>query len=540
MSESACAALETLVASLRVAMRQASPATAFFLTDTAAYTTSKLWDDLINSHILELSPLYYCGDNIQGRPCTPVAEAWDQFVYAAALLIFGAIILHVTERRLPQHAPVIFSMIGMLFGWALGRAFQQLFNEIETDRLAPLGCDTERIEDRPWSCHVAHDYRYMTYALLVTLMSAAFIALLQPLTPIFRHASTLLALVNKGAATVAMILWNDSQAAFVTRGVEGPHAAAVKAKLLFFFALALTFGGGGLAVLSARTRHRLQVQAASSAVSSAVTRTSIQLLMQLENTLGWQAGCAWTDFVVALSPTFGDVPTTWTVLASDAFQASGLTLGAIAFIIATTTAAAAAGGLESGRQAALQVASGREENREERERYFLTCALSFFVGWAWVIVARDAFYRVSRSARLFVASTGSHAWLARAFEIALALVCCPLTLWLVLAAKDASQRLLDVMSGARRLWRKVAIASQAVIVIQRAVRRKREQAEMRRILQRRSSSADGPLGTAWQRLLSPFLLLDTVHTPTRRTRTSIGGATAGRANDSDGGSIALL
>ena len=110
MSESACAALETLVASLRVAMRQASPATAFFLTDTAAYTTSKLWDDLINSHILELSPLYYCGDNIQGRPCTPVAEAWDQFVYAAALLIFGAIILHVTERRLPQHAPVIFSI----------------------------------------------------------------------------------------------------------------------------------------------------------------------------------------------------------------------------------------------------------------------------------------------------------------------------------------------------------------------------------------------------------------------------------------------
>ena len=291
-------------------------------------------------------------------------------------------------------------------------------------------------------------------------------------------------------------------------------------------------------MLSARTRHRLQVQAASSAVSSAVTRTSIQLLMQLENTLGWQAGCAWTDFVVALSPTFGDVPTTWTVLASDAFQASGLTLGAIAFIIATTTAAAAAGGW-SGRQAALQVASGREENREERERYFSHARSRSSSGGRGSSSRAMRSIRVSRSA-LFVASTGSHAWLARAFEIALALVCCPLTLWLVLAAKDASQRLLDVMSGARRLWRKVAIASQAVIVIQRAVRKKREQAEMRRILERRSSSADGPLGTAWQRLLSPFLLLDTVHTPTRRTRTSIGGATAGRANDSDGGSIALL
>ena len=30
------------------------------------------------------------------------------------------------------------------------------------------------------------------------------------------------------------------------------------------------------------------------------------------------------------------------------------------------------------------------ECRSARERYFFTCALSFFCGWSWVAVARDA------------------------------------------------------------------------------------------------------------------------------------------------------
>ena len=30
------------------------------------------------------------------------------------------------------------------------------------------------------------------------------------------------------------------------------------------------------------------------------------------------------------------------------------------------------------------------ECRAARERYFFTCALSFFCGWSWVAVARDA------------------------------------------------------------------------------------------------------------------------------------------------------
>ena len=37
-------------------------------------------------------------------------------------------------------------------------------------------------------------------------------------------------------------------------------------------------------------------------------RGQVQLLMQLEGTLGWQTGCAWTDWVILLSPNFTALP----------------------------------------------------------------------------------------------------------------------------------------------------------------------------------------------------------------------------------------
>ena len=355
--------------------RAASMGVAFFLSDTAAYTASKLWDDVLGSHIFGLAPLYYCGPSF--RPCTPIASFSAQLAYSVCLLVVGAAVQQTVGRKFPASAPTLFSMIGMLIGWAFGRAFQQLFLELKHTPLLSVPMNhTCSAASAPAECDIFFE---LGWAFLVSVGSVFFISVLQPLARenllrslltllgldpkqihhVARLLQIMLQLLAKGAATVAMILWNAATSAYVLRGVDNP---SIKPKILLLYSLAITFGGAAMAVASSKRRRRLledeNVEERSRAALTTSGKASggddgdggdgdggdgdgdgggrwrrneIQFLAQLEGTLGWQAGCAWTDYVVALSPSFEMLPR-MDVLAFDCLESLALTLIAVVWV----------------------------------------------------------------------------------------------------------------------------------------------------------------------------------------------------------------
>jgi len=174
----------------------------------------------------------------------------------------------------------------------------------------------------------------------------------------------------------------------------------------------------------------------------------LQLLTLLESTAGWVTGCAWTNAVTASFGTLQSPPTLeFSVTLSDAALAVGLTLLAVAWLVVTTVATSDGGGGGGGGGdggdgggGGARGAEGDDEKRRAVERYFVTNALAFFVGWAWVIFLRDL--------TTLVATLGGTpgAW-AYAREGASVVVFGPVLTLLLLRFKEASLRALDRGGG---------------------------------------------------------------------------------------------
>jgi len=96
----------------------------------------------------------------------------------------------------------------------------------------------------------------------------------------------------------------------------------------------------------------------------------------LQNTLGFVAGCAWTDVVTWFFPSIGADPTLAVTLTNFAVGVL-LMLGGVAWLVLT--------GNKSGLDAE------EAADRSAVERYFVTNSMCFFVGWTWNIVMRDVF-----------------------------------------------------------------------------------------------------------------------------------------------------
>ena len=96
-----------------------------------------------------------------------------------------------------------------------------------------------------------------------------------------------------------------------------------------------------------------------------------QVLVLLEAAMGWTTGSAWTDAVVAWSP-LSEQPT-WPVILKDIGVAAALTAVMLTWLT-----------FVGGEGTKITTAK-----REVVERYFLTNAGSFVVGWSWVVVLRD-------------------------------------------------------------------------------------------------------------------------------------------------------
>ena len=107
--------------------------------------------------------------------------------------------------------------------------------------------------------------------------------------------------------------------------------------------------------------------------------TATELSNLAQSTLGWVSGCAWTDVAIDLFP-----PTNWDpdpdargylVLVLNSAWALFLSVASVAYLTATS---------KKGQDAFY----ADQMDRGEVERSFLTGAMSFFVGWAWVVVIR--------------------------------------------------------------------------------------------------------------------------------------------------------
>ena len=126
----------------------------------------------------------------------------------------------------------------------------------------------------------------------------------------------------------------------------------------------------------------LQVEGQASAVASLRTMASLNRLNAciefsnlMQATLGWVAGCAWTDVAIDVFPSLAGTPTI-RVLMGNIGASMLMTAISIAYLVITGNAGAAVD---------LQ-------NRAQVEKQFLTGAMSFFSGWGWVLVIRDLFY----------------------------------------------------------------------------------------------------------------------------------------------------
>jgi len=131
--ETACFALCALNTAplggfVRSAMEASLKEISYFITDTAAYIVSKMWDDMLASELFKINTLFLCSEKYD-RPCNQPAPTHIQFEFSFTLLAACALIKTWIETRASRNnrgTLIVPTMLGMLVGWSFGRAFLEL------------------------------------------------------------------------------------------------------------------------------------------------------------------------------------------------------------------------------------------------------------------------------------------------------------------------------------------------------------------------------------------------------------------------------
>ena len=143
------------------------------------------------------------------------------------------------------------------------------------------------------------------------------------------------------------------------------------------FAFALPRSGGGGARWLRQTASPLPSRRLGRRLERRCLRPLlVQYLALLEGATAWVTGVAWADAIMAWT-TLGDYPTAAVTL-QDLCVSTVLTLTAMLWLA-----------LSGRRMGPLSRQLAFKGSREEVELFFLTNALTFVVGWSWVILARD-------------------------------------------------------------------------------------------------------------------------------------------------------
>ncbi|KAL1523649.1 hypothetical protein AB1Y20_018584 [Prymnesium parvum] len=129
--------------------------------------------------------------------------------------------------------------------------------------------------------------------------------------------------------------------------------------------------GLGRGELASTVPSKAELKSETTRLTSQVEFSNI-----VQATLGWVAGCAWTEVAVDVFPTLSSEPSIATLTANTGVFAL-LTLLSCGFVMRTG--------------ARSDISEENLVQREEVEKYFLIGAMSFIVGWTGVLVLRAAF-----------------------------------------------------------------------------------------------------------------------------------------------------
>ena len=374
-----------------------------FASGCVEYVLAKEWYDYFHMYVLRLEPRPFCDSN---HSCDYLPGSHLEFVLALVLFLSGALINVAARSKAFAWVPsanVIPGMTSMACGFALGDAVLTL--RVEMYDAYGMACGMRSGGNAYSNCTLVD----ILVAVVATLVVAFTVTALLPLTRSIEcgdtalvdtledYMQTVFRLISKALVTTAMVIWTKVLTRWATFGVDRPteglsaESLAAVARLQatsmsrthLFWAAAITWLGSVIAVTCAHAQAALlppggavKLEEAADKARVLWVKTVSELNRLGQSMLGWVAGCAWTDVVADLWP-----PTYWD---PDA-DAHGMMVVLLNLGFAAVLTGLSAAYLVYTHEASLFEAT----SRTDVERSFLTGAMSFFVGWQWVIVLRD-------------------------------------------------------------------------------------------------------------------------------------------------------
>ena len=392
------------------------PSLARFVDGTVLYILSREWHDIFSIQLLRLHPLPFCDEDASHLPCTQEAPSIVQAKFALSVLVVASVLQPVAthfERVHPELANIQ-PMLSMVIGWAAG--FAAVAKLREWDELpGPVHSGSVNLVVCAGS----------------TCVAAALILVCQPATLRAEWArwlsprlDALWRFLSAGLSFAVMMLWNACISdALLDSVAQQERQGAVYIRMLFFFAISLTAACSLASVRLVRWRRRLHAMLSDpggeekeeAAFSSHSPRHSgthggmhggthgathgllitpppvrrrlntravlLHVLGLMEQTFGYVTGCAWTNCVVAITSL--DALPTLAVTLADCLAAVALTLFAALWLLAVAAPAE-------------QRVDRDADEREHVEIFYLTNAMCYFVGWAWVSCLRALATLVAR------------------------------------------------------------------------------------------------------------------------------------------------
>ena len=380
-------------------------AIASFIDGASVFAVSRMWSDLIAAFAFNLHSVPFCGGFLE-TPCTADAAASAQFVYAMGCVPIAALVKHLSETRF-RHVPgasMVPPMMGYFVGWAVANAFLQQLLEIADAN--PTYCSAEL------GCTALN----ALYSLGITVASALIIVFLQPFSQdvdcgegecvdwLEDWLEDIWQLVIRGASATSMVLWYHTAAQFTTAGTAGASEFA-KTNLLSCFTLVTFFVGSLIS-------HRLEqgedyLRSIQRAHPAAWRGALIRYSDVLQNLLGFVAGCLTTDIITKLFLSLNEGPTPSVFLAN------------LGITVAWTFAA----GFYLSRTG--EIAIDASADRDKVEAFFIVNSMGFFVGWMWLVVARDLVTMVGFALRLVLSPFGVTSAQDQVTQLAAVLLACP-------------------------------------------------------------------------------------------------------------------
>ena len=365
-----------------------------FWDGTMAYIVSKIWYDCFHIYLFRLDARPHC----EGGGCAHLEGSWREGLLTLGLCAACATVNYASKEGILAKIPSISTVptiTGMLAGWSLGDTLVELRGELVTAYPEAL-CNTAINDCTTFS---------ILATLSLTMIGGLLVVAMLPLSRAIdfgdsvwidrleRWLETMFQLIIKSLATSLMVLWTTVLTEWEVLGIDRSGIGEVGRQLKWdverdsaeqlqhislvhthiFWAAALTWAGSLLGSWFEKLEEYLGFH--DNEPDELAGRIAKEISDIVQATLGWVAGCAWTDVAADLFP-----PTSWdpdpdargmVVVLYNALWAAVLSIACAAFLVVTN------------KEGARDL-----RNRDDMEHAFLAGAMSFFVGWQWIVTIR--------------------------------------------------------------------------------------------------------------------------------------------------------